>query len=299
MNNKGSVYVALANAQRLVYAAHHNKIFICKLAVRAETANRLVLWKTLHLAQGIQITAIKLIHYDQRLVVTCSNGSVVIYDMSEQPLVARAVVAQTTSQVAGAILAVTAMVQEAKHQDPTAGGSKGVVLASGHDASAKLHNEYATSAANLLPWNEVVKLKESALRDWLRGKGEVASKIYSRSGLLLAVMEKAGQPLSALADAVRPVNPYADVLFAYRFGSNKEKSPFPVMKSIVMMEAYQTLLLGGNDGFISRYSLLDFYPPYHGSDVNNQQKANAIAGGDLLGIFTTTKTTKTTKYQSS
>lgn len=244
----------------------------------------------------------ELIHYDRLLVVTCSNGSVLIYDMSEAETTGEGArestfIAETNSYVAGAILAVTAMIQQAqqKHKDPTAGGNKGVVLSSGHDASAKLHNEYATTASHLLPWHEVVKLKESALRDWLRGKGEGATKISSRSGLLLAVLEKAGEPLSALTQAVSLRNPHADVLFAHRFGSNKEKSPFPVMKSIVMLEGYQTLLLGGQDGYISRYSLLDFYPPYHGSDAHNMKSISA-AKPEVLEIFTTTKTSKTQKY---
>jgi len=431
LNNKGGVLLALANAQRIVYCAHHNKIFACQLGEREDYQNPVYVRGTLTLAIGIQITAMELIHYDRLLVVTCSNGSVLIYDMSEADTGEGArestFIAETTSPVAGKILAVTAMVQQAQqryvpqqqtpppapaptpqvqqnpndpsalialmqqaqqnrrdpaaiaalvqqaqmqaqlvrqaqmqaqgdpaalialmqqmqqnhnnsapisvqvqynnsapipvqaqapipvqaqqtYKDPATVGvsmqqpqqnykdpNKGVVLASGHDASAKLHNEYATTASHLLPWHEVVKLKESALRDWLRGKGEGATKISSRSGLLLAVLEKAGEPLSSLTEAVSLRNPHADVLFAHRFGSNKEKTPFPIFKSIVMLEGYQTLLLGGQDGYISRYSLLDFYPPYHGSDAHNMKSISA-AKPEVLEIFTTTKTSKTQKY---
>lgn len=297
LNKRGDVLLALATTQRLVYAAHHNKIFIFTLGYRTSVpAEVLVALKTLYLARGITATAMELIHYDSRLVVTCSNGSVVIFDMSEQPEVAKSeVVATTSSAVAGTIIAVTSMVQQAAQaQSPTL---RGVVLAAGQQATAKQQHEYATSASSLMPWHEVIKLKESAMRDWLRGKGEVGINIQTRCGLILAIAEKERKSLADIVAAIRPRNPYADVLFSCRLSSMKEKVPFPIVNSIGILEGHQCIFMGGHDGRISRYSLLDFYPPFFGKDDEDSKKWDGTFAAQLLPIATTTKTTKTDKYQ--
>ena len=91
-NGNGAAIVAFAADQRILYVAHHNKIFVfrCPMKEWASLANKPgdlrsgLPWKKMQLAPKVKITGLKLMHNNQRLITICDDGSMIVHDVSDR-----------------------------------------------------------------------------------------------------------------------------------------------------------------------------------------------------------------------
>lgn len=237
--------------QHLLYACHHNKIFIYKSSPKRSKDKQTEAKKPFIFAEDVIVTAVRLIHYGRLLVVTCNNGRVLLIDMSET--------VRVFFRSGGPA------------SDPL---QKEREEAEIQRQLVEKERELATSVASTMNWSEAVKSKESVIRDWLFHRGVPVSNIVSHSGLVRALIDQAKKEepelsLIDLADTACPKEPNCEVLFFQAYSSAKEGVRNVNFQDICLCEEMQVLFFAGDDGYIYTLSLRDFYEPFTGIDTSN------------------------------
>lgn len=256
---------------RLLYVACNHAVHILRICTLSNIKKSTV-WQKLPFNPALSVSTLSLVQKGKLVVLGGCNGAVAVYDMTDYRGARRS--------SAGILNMNTSVDHQAGVAINQSAGVSGGFLASKLSAAADNIDHLATSAAQLMPWEQVIRESNSKMRDWLRALGVDAILVRHRAELLSLVARTAGIDVDTLTKELLPPLPRMEVLFAWNFipydpvtGSKKSlvqgTQQQPQLRATIYVEETQCLLFGCKDGTVRCVSLQDFYPPYAGSMIDS------------------------------